>query len=90
MFHRSPMILKKFFTKVHSQFNYHTLPVTPFNCHPGPPLLRCYLPLLVVLPATIQSQSSSSQGSSDPKQQKGQSKKKDKEVGWGEVMGQKM
>ena len=33
----------------------------------------CYLPLLVVLPATIQSQSSSSQGSSDPKQQKGQS-----------------
>ena len=40
-------------------------------------MLRCYLPLLVVLPATIQSQSSSSQGSSDPKQQKGQSKKKE-------------
>ena len=36
----------------------------------------CYLPLLVVLPATIQSQSSSSQGSSDPKQQKGQFWKK--------------
>ena len=54
-------------------------------------MLRCYLPLLVVLPATIQSQSSSSQGSSDPKQQKGQS-----EQNWegtrmgGEVMGEKM
>ena len=24
-------IIKKFFTKLHSQFNYHTLPVTPFK-----------------------------------------------------------
>ena len=25
------MIPKKFFTILHSQFNYHTLPVTPFK-----------------------------------------------------------
>jgi len=26
-------IVKNFFTKLHSQFNYHTLPVTPFKCY---------------------------------------------------------
>ena len=31
MSHRSQMIPKNFSTILHSQFNYHTLPITPFK-----------------------------------------------------------